>query len=207
MTGSSTEFDMDRTAEDARSAARDLKDEAAGRLAQARDAAVDSAASGAETAKNRTADEVSSVATALRRASDELRQGSPQERTFGQIAESLAELSDGIRDKDLRDLVHDASAIARRNPLAFLGGAALLGFAATRFAKAGQRGQAFGSGTGQGSAYGAGGYGTGAGGYGTTTGDGYRPDISERAEAAMPPRSAAPATAYPAPAVKPSEDS
>lgn len=185
MTGSSTDIDMSRTADEARAAAHGLKDEAASRLAQARDAAVTSAAARAETAKDRAADEVSSVATALRRASAELREGSPQERTFGQIAETLAEMSDGLRDKDMRDIVHDVSGFARRNPLAFLGGAALLGFAATRFAKAGQD-----SGTDMPQSDG---------------GESYRPAPYEAAELGMPPRSAAPATAFPAPAVNTSD--
>lgn len=180
MTVTPTEMDMKNAADNARDAAHGLRDEAASRLAQARDAAVTGAAAGAETAKNRAADEVSSVATALRRASAELRAGSPQERSFGQVAEVLAEMSDGIRDKDLRDLVSEASGYARRNPLAFLGGAALLGFAAARFAKAGQDDA----------------HGVQADG-GHYHGDHYRPEPREAAELNMPPRSAAPAGAWP----------
>ena len=44
-----------------------------------------------------------------------------------------------MRDKDLGEVAGDVSDFARRNPLAFLGGAALLGFAGTRIARASER--------------------------------------------------------------------
>lgn len=90
----------------------------------------------ADDAKSGVADEVEGVASALRRASEELRGGSAQERTLGTIAGSLAEASDAIRDKDLGEIVQMASRVARENPVLFLGGAALLGFALSRYAKA-----------------------------------------------------------------------
>lgn len=96
----------------------------------------DTATSQAEAAKTAAADEVSGVASAMRTAALEMRNGSPQERTFGQIAEGIADLSDAMREKDLSSMVQDVSAFARKNPLTFLGGAVLIGFAATRFAKA-----------------------------------------------------------------------
>ena len=115
----------ERLAEDVRSTAEDL----GGR-------ARDEAWSQAERARSGVAREVSGIADALRKAAEDMRSGSPQERTFGQIAESLADASDTIRDKDVGQLATEVSGFARRNPLAFLGGAALAGFAATRFAKA-----------------------------------------------------------------------
>jgi len=100
------------------------------------------AAQYADQAKGAAADEVKGVASALRTAADEMRSGSPQERTMSQIAEGLADVSDSMRDKDLGEMVGTVSDFARRNPLAFLGGAALIGFAATRFAKASKDGGA-----------------------------------------------------------------
>ncbi len=97
---------------------------------------VSAATKQAETAKGAAADELSSVASALRTAAEEMRNGSPQERTFGQIAEGLADASEAVRNKDLGEMVQDVSAFARKNPLVFLGGAALIGFGATRFARA-----------------------------------------------------------------------
>ena len=93
----------------------------------------------AEQAKSGVADEISSVSKALRTASEELRNGSPQERTFGMVASNLADFADAIREKDLSEMVDDMSGFARRNPVAFLGGAALLGFAGVRMAKASRR--------------------------------------------------------------------
>lgn len=102
--------------------------------------AAESLASGAEhyadQARNSAADEVKDVASALRKAADELRSGSPQERSFSQIADGLADASEAIRDKDLGEMMGSVNDFARRNPLVFLGSAALVGFAATRFAKA-----------------------------------------------------------------------
>ena len=90
----------------------------------------------ADRSKETAAREVRGVASALRTAADELRDGSPQERTFSQLADGLADVSDTIRDKDLGEVVSGLNSFARRNPLLFLGGAALAGFAATRFARA-----------------------------------------------------------------------
>lgn len=103
---------------------------------KAADTATTEAANYAANAKKTAADEVKDVASALRTASDELRDGSPQERTFSQIAESLADASDALRDKDLGEMVGAVNDFAKRNPLVFLGGATLIGFTATRFAKA-----------------------------------------------------------------------
>ncbi len=108
-----------------KSAAQDAMDAARGEVAARAEASKETVASG-----------VSDVAAALRTAAGELRSGSPQERTLGQIAETLADASSAIRDKDLGEAAHDLSAFARRNPLIFLGGAALVGFAVTRFARA-----------------------------------------------------------------------
>lgn len=103
------------------------------------DQAMTGARSKADDAKAGVASEVKDVALALRRASEELRGGSAQERTLGTIASSLADASDSIRDKDLGEIVQMVSKVARDNPVLFLGGAALLGFAASRYAKASAR--------------------------------------------------------------------
>jgi hypothetical protein len=92
----------------------------------------------AEKAKDSVADEVSNVATSLRHAAQELRGGSPQERTLGMIADGLADASETMRNRDLGDLLDDVRGLARRNPMIFIGGAVLLGFAAARYGKASQ---------------------------------------------------------------------
>lgn len=128
--------DTKSVTDQAKDAAADLAEQTKAAAQTAAEDAKSAAMNRADGAKHRAADEVSGVASALRTAAEEMRSGSAQERTVGQIAESLADASDAIRDKDLGTMVDDVSNFARRNPLVFLGGAALLGFAATRFAKA-----------------------------------------------------------------------
>ena len=124
----------------AESAAREMRDDL---RTKARDTAeeVKERASGfEEDQRSHMADEVSDVSNALRKAAEEMRRGSPQERTMSQIASTLADASDAIRDKDLGEMASGLSDFARRNPIAYLGGAAVLGLAAARFAKAGTSG-------------------------------------------------------------------
>eukprot|EP01013_Petalomonas_cantuscygni_P020856 TRINITY_DN39615_c0_g1_i1.p1 TRINITY_DN39615_c0_g1~~TRINITY_DN39615_c0_g1_i1.p1 ORF type:complete len:203 (-),score=42.91 TRINITY_DN39615_c0_g1_i1:182-790(-) len=120
---------------EAREAAQTVSDEVRKRAEGMADTVAAEAGKQAEKARGAAAQEVNSVASALRTAADEMRSGSPQERTMSQIANGLADASDAIRDKDLGEMVGAINGFARRNPLVFLGGAALVGFAATRFAK------------------------------------------------------------------------
>ena len=111
---------------------------------QAKQEAKEAAASVKADMKNATQQAAESLASgaehyadqARNSAADELRSGSPQERSFSQIADGLADASEAIRDKDLGEMMGSVNDFARRNPLVFLGSAALVGFAATRFAKA-----------------------------------------------------------------------
>ncbi len=130
--GSDTQNVFAETSATLGSVATDIKAAASNKF----DQAMTEVRAQADGAKTGVADEVTSVANALRRATEELRGGSAQERTIGAIASSLADASDAIRDKDLGEIVQMVSKVARENPLMFLGGAALLGFAASRYAKA-----------------------------------------------------------------------
>ncbi|MFU1478240.1 hypothetical protein ACM25N_11255 [Roseovarius sp. C7] len=123
----------------ARETASSVKDDMSKAAQSAAQSVQDEAAHYADRSKEGAAREVRGVASALRTAADELRDGSPQERTFSQLADGLADVSDTIRDKDLGEMVGGVNSFARRNPLLFLGGAALAGFAATRFARASSR--------------------------------------------------------------------
>ncbi|MBQ2260033.1 MAG: hypothetical protein II336_01545 [Loktanella sp.] len=125
-------FDKEDVKAAAGSVAADIKNAALNKYEEA----VTEVRASADDAKAGVADEVKDVAAALRRASEEMRGGSPQERTLGQISSSLADAADKLHDKDLGEMVEMASKVARNNPMLFLGGAALLGFAASRFAKA-----------------------------------------------------------------------
>jgi hypothetical protein len=124
------------SATEARDMARGAAHEAKDALHDAAAAAKEEAAARVEGARASVAGEVDSVADALRTAAEEMRRGSIQERSFAQIADGLADASEAIRQKDLGEIARDLSDFARRNPFVFLGGAALVGFAATRFARA-----------------------------------------------------------------------
>lgn len=134
-----TSPNVDEIKNKAKAAAEDLGSSASDTAQNAASAVRDEAARRADDAKSGVADEVSDVASALRKAANDMRDGSPQERTFGQIASSLADVSESIRGKDLGEMANEVSGFAKRNPMLFLGGIALAGFAATRFATASAR--------------------------------------------------------------------
>ena len=118
----------------------------------------------AEDAKASVAGEVDNMASVLRKAADEMRGGSPQERSIAFVASGLADASEAIRDKDLGEMLQSVNRVARRNPILFLGGAALLGFAASRYLKATGSGQGWSDdyATGGGYGYRSGGAGGGS---------------------------------------------
>ncbi len=136
MTTNTPKTTKETVAATAKRTASDLADRTRDAAGSAAQDAAHAAKTHADAAKSSVANEMSGVASALRTAAEEMRNGSPQERTFGQIAEGLADASDAVRNKDLSTMVQDVTVFARNNPLVFLGGAALIGFAATRFAKA-----------------------------------------------------------------------
>lgn len=121
--------EIKREAQKLSDTARDIGEDAYNRISEA-------GTQKTEEVKDGAASEIDNISSALRSAAEKSREGSPQERTFGQAAEALADFSDTVRNKDLGQLLSEVNTFARRNPMAFLGGAALLGFAATRFAKA-----------------------------------------------------------------------
>ncbi|GGL75281.1 hypothetical protein [Wenxinia marina] len=134
--GNAARDEADKVSAAARDTAHEIADAAkrTGRDAQA--AVTDEVRRRGESAKSATADEIHTVSEALRKAARDLQDGSPQERTFGYLADNLATMSDTVRDKDIGEMVDDLSAFARRNPLMFLGASALVGFAVARFGRA-----------------------------------------------------------------------
>ncbi|MDF1726825.1 MAG: hypothetical protein P1U53_03645 [Sulfitobacter sp.] len=123
------EGDLKKSAKEAASSASDMAKEAT-------DAAKASVETKSTEAKDSLASEMEDTASALRRAADEVRDGSPQGQTFSYLASGLADMADSVKDQDVKNFPSMVNTFARRNPIAFLGGAALLGFAVTRFAKA-----------------------------------------------------------------------
>lgn len=81
--------------------------------------------------------EIHHLASALRGAADNVRNdGSSISATLlTRAAERLDTLGSSFTGKDLDGVVGDVQRLARRNPAAFIGGAMLIGFAASRFLK------------------------------------------------------------------------
>lgn len=88
--------------------------------------------------KHRAAEELTSVATALRHASEKLRSEDHGQVTHyvERAADQVDKLSDYVESANLRQVVSQAEAYARREPLIFVGGAFALGLFAARFLKA-----------------------------------------------------------------------
>ncbi len=128
-----------RAADEARTRGHAIADEARSEASRLAETARHKAEETADGYKKQAAGEVDRMANALRDAGSNLRQGSPQERAISSMADNLADAADAFSNKDLGALIGDAATFARRHPTAFLGSAALLGFAAARFAKASAR--------------------------------------------------------------------
>jgi ElaB/YqjD/DUF883 family membrane-anchored ribosome-binding protein len=91
----------------------------------------------AEDEKTFVAGQVDDVAEAMSRVADEL-DGSngPSARYARMIADNAEQLSNTIRDKSVDQLIGMAQDFGRKQPAAFIGAAALLGFVASRFVMA-----------------------------------------------------------------------
>tara|TARA_R110002020_G_scaffold3766_24_gene16654 strand:+ start:5336 stop:5995 length:660 start_codon:yes stop_codon:yes gene_type:complete len=100
--------------------------------------ATDKAKSFADDQKDLAAGQVNGVASAINKVADEL-DGTDQQ-TVGRYARDLASglsgLGKTIEDRDVDDLMGMAQDFGRKQPVAFLGAAALAGFVASRFALA-----------------------------------------------------------------------
>lgn len=93
---------------------------------------------GAEVGKARAASSLDDFTAAIRKASDELgeRDQSMAAGLVRQAAEGLEQASGALKGRDLREMTHSVADFARRQPAAFLIGAALAGVAIGRFARA-----------------------------------------------------------------------
>lgn len=97
-----------------------------------------------EGGKHAVTDNLEAFAQAIRKAGDELRQ---QDQTMaaqlvGQAAGTLERVTRSIEGTSLDDMIGQVRSFARRNPVAFIGGAMLAGFALARFARASGRHEA-----------------------------------------------------------------
>ena len=131
-----TEGDMLQTAHEVGAAAQErlsgLRDAAQSTLDDAKAAAADKAGE----AKHQAADELARTAQGLEAAAAEM-EGSPlQQDLLREAAGGLKQIARAIEGKSIGAMVGELSQFGRQNPVAYLGGAALVGFALARFARA-----------------------------------------------------------------------
>lgn len=115
-------------------AGQTLKAEAQSFASVAQDRVMSEAQKGQQAATRTLGD----FANAIRRAGEELAQTdqSPASRMARKAADGLEEFSRGLEGKDPGDLLNDVRDFGRRNPMAFIGGAVLIGLALGRFVRA-----------------------------------------------------------------------
>lgn len=125
--------------------AREAKDAASERLSEVGDAArrgihdaKHQASAEAERAKNAGAGRLRELSDALGHAADDMGDASTTGGLMRQASEGIDEVARSLEGQSLGEMVDTVSDFGRRNPTLFLGGAALAGFALSRFATASQ---------------------------------------------------------------------
>ncbi|MEO6396171.1 MAG: hypothetical protein ABIO40_09710 [Devosia sp.] len=122
-----------KLASEATNQANELADEAKARIADA----ADKAKGLASEQKDLLASQIGGVADAMKRAADDLEASNGASAGYARtIADNANQLSSLIRENDVDRLMQMAQDFGRRQPVAFMGAAALLGFAASRFLRA-----------------------------------------------------------------------
>lgn len=125
--------DLDAIAGQTKADAQKLGHEASEKLSDA----TEKAKGFAGDQKDLAANQINGVAAAINKVADEL--GSEQQtvaRYARDLASGLSSMGKTIEDRDVDDLMGLAQDFGRRQPVAFLGAAALAGFVASRFALA-----------------------------------------------------------------------
>lgn len=130
-----------RAAGDVAAEAKTLAKDAQAKMAELADDATQQARSFAETNKSRIAEQAAAFSGALGKAAAELEQSDQgtMARYARDVAHGIDDMSTALRERGVDELMQTVQDFARRQPAAFLGAAALAGFAAGRFAKASAR--------------------------------------------------------------------
>lgn len=111
--------------------------EAGERVGQLAERAADIGFQTADRGREQAASGVEQVAQTIRRVSTDMQQDQPQIADVAMTAADQAErIASYLRETDVRQMVSTVEDVARRQPLLFLGGAFILGMAASRFIKA-----------------------------------------------------------------------
>jgi hypothetical protein len=133
---STPEADLVQTAREVGTATQerlsDLKDAALSSLDEAKSAATEKV----EETKEQAAGEIARTAQGLEAAAAEM-EGSPlQQDLLREAAAGLKQIAHAVEGKSIGAMAGELSEFGRQNPVAYLGGAALVGFALARFARA-----------------------------------------------------------------------
>ena len=96
----------------------------------------DEAAARTEDAKQGIARQMAATAEALDAAAQDMDESSLQRGLLREASKSLAGMAEALQGRSMGELVSQVSEFGRRNPVPFLGGAALAGFALARLAVA-----------------------------------------------------------------------
>ena len=122
-----------KVADEAKAQGAHIADQAKAQLSDA----AERARGMADQQKTFVAGQVGGVADAMARVADELEaDNGPSAHYARMIADNAERLSGAIRDKSVDQLVGMAQDFGRKQPAAFIGAAALLGFVASRFVMA-----------------------------------------------------------------------
>ena len=113
-----------------------IKDKVARVAEDARDTLETKARTEAENARDKAAAEAQKAANAASAAANEFDPNSLQARAIEQVAMRIEELAADIRGADIDRMARTVRSAAERNPVLFVAGAALAGFALTRFLSA-----------------------------------------------------------------------
>ena len=119
-----------------KSVGEDLKEQALSAVDTATDMAHRKAEDVTEAVTNEAESRVSDATHAAHAAGDEFEAGSLQAQAADQVAAGLQQVASSLRATDFDKAAGTVTRFARENPALFVGGAALLGFAAARFLKA-----------------------------------------------------------------------
>lgn len=131
---------MTRTAktEAIKEKANSATDAASAAKSEAESSIKDAASEAARQAKKVREDVADAAGEKLEAAREALNDFEPDtliNQAAGRLADNLSDAANAIRTTDLKAVRDDVAGFARRNPLLFFGGAALLGFAAARMLK------------------------------------------------------------------------
>lgn len=132
--GETAKHDLDAVTQRAKEDVRELGQHASEKVSEA----TDKAKSFAGSQKDLAAGQINGVAAAITKVADELDSSDQQmvARYARDLASGLSKVGKTVEDRDIDDLMGMAQDFGRKQPVAFLGAAALAGFVASRFALA-----------------------------------------------------------------------